>query len=87
MQRICRAIPYLQPYGHSVTMHRMTTDQRQILDTNRALMTEALDRLQTRIAAIDIIMSAPPGTPVLEMANRVIAELAERNATSRGTAA
>lgn len=73
--------PYLQPYGHSVTMPRMTTAQRQTLDKNRALMNEALDRLQTRIAAIDIIMAASPGTPVLEMANRVIAELALREST------
>lgn len=63
-------------------MPRMTTDQRQLLDRNRALMAEALDRLQTRIAAIDVIMAAPPGTPVLEMANRVIAELAHREAAS-----
>ena len=63
-------------------MPRMTTDQRQLLDRNRALMAEALDRLQTRIAAIDVIMAAPPGTPVLEMANRVIAELAQREASS-----
>ena len=61
-------------------MPRMTTAQRQTLDKNRALMNEALDRLQTRIAAIDIIMAAPPGTPVLEMANRVVAELALREA-------
>lgn len=64
-------------------MPRMTTDQRQLLDRNRALMAEALDRLQTRIAAIDVIMAAPPGTPVLEMANRVIAELAQREAASQ----
>lgn len=83
MQRICREYPYLQPYGHSVTMHGMTTDQRETLDKNRALMTEALNRLQTRMAAIDLIMSAPPGAPVLEMARRVIAELAEREDAPR----
>ena len=59
-------------------MHGMTTDQRETLDKNRALMTDALNRLQARLAAIDLIMSAPPGTPVLEMANRLIAELAQR---------
>lgn len=64
-------------------MHGMTTDQRETLDRNRALMTEALDRLQTRMAAIDLIMSSPPGAPVVEMARRVIADLAEREETSR----
>lgn len=63
-------------------MHRMTTEQRETLDRNRALMTEALDRLQARMAAIDVIMSAPPGTPVVEMARRVIAELAVREAAA-----
>lgn len=62
-------------------MHGMTTAQRETLDKNRALMTEALDRLQTRMAAIDLIMSAPPGSPVLEMAQRVVAELSEREET------
>ena len=76
-------IPYLQPLVHSVTMQRMTTDQRQILDRNRALMSEALDSLQTRMAAIDLIMASPPGVPVLEIANRVVAELAQREATAR----
>jgi hypothetical protein len=63
-------------------MQRMTTEQRETLDRNRALMTEALDRLQARMAAINVIMSAPPGTPVVEMARRVIAELAQREAAA-----
>lgn len=75
--------PYLQPYGHSVTMHGMTTDQRETLDRNRALMTEALESLQRRMAAIDLIMSSPPGTPVLAMARSVVAELAQREESGR----